>query len=223
MNSVTAQALCPEKKSNCSFKLRCQEQHLEVEEWWLVDCKMWFTWKKTTTHSIFTSFSWFCNQTWLTVDSSCHSASLVFIRCQQKSTTVHKTEFLTTQQWLTYNCATADLSWRTQHKDIFRKCNRINSHSEKLLCSFQTTNHQLWSTVIDALKTTTFCLLLYLRQVVQIMLKTWIFLLSDTNSSLLSFFSTHFISHTLSECEWYYKLEGHGESNSVCFGQFQMT
>lgn len=40
MDSVTTQVLCPEEESNCSFKLCCQEQYLEVEERLLVHCKM---------------------------------------------------------------------------------------------------------------------------------------------------------------------------------------
>lgn len=51
MNSMTTQALCPKQESNCSFKLRRQEQHLEVEERLLVHCKMGFTWENKHTHT----------------------------------------------------------------------------------------------------------------------------------------------------------------------------
>lgn len=36
MDSMAAQPLHAEEKGNCSFKLRCQEEHLEVEEGLLV-------------------------------------------------------------------------------------------------------------------------------------------------------------------------------------------
>lgn len=46
VNGMAAQPLHAEEKGNCGFKLRGQEQHLEVEEGLLVHREVGLTWER---------------------------------------------------------------------------------------------------------------------------------------------------------------------------------
>lgn len=215
MNSVTAQALCPEKKSNCSFKLCCQKQHLEVEERWLVHCKMWFTWKKkTTTHTAFShhfhDFAIRDHWQWMLPVRE-HRYCLLDAGQNKHST----------QNWIPNHTSGAHLQlchcrfiMKDHSTKTYSKSETINSSLEKFLCSFQITNHHTLINCDRFSEDHNF-------------LSSFILKPSGTKNVKNLDFPTQwhqqqliiFLVHTfLSECEWYYKLEGCEESNLVCFG-----
>lgn len=51
MDGMAAQPLHAEEKGDSCLELRCQEQHLEVEEGLLVHCEVGLAWGKETAHS----------------------------------------------------------------------------------------------------------------------------------------------------------------------------
>lgn len=212
MNSMTTQALCPEEKSNCSFKLCCQEQYLEVEERLLVHCKMWFTWKKKnkkiTTQNVSGNDSAIRDHGQWMSPVTVHHCCLLSANINNP----HQTK-LNTHSHISGLSVAAPLQTyheRPQHKDILRKWKRIVIQKSSFFSDNKASSLIDWHTFSKDYN----------------FLSSSIHMPSGTNNVkpldfLFPWYQWWLIVcpfHTfLSGCEWHYNLEDCRESNSVCF------